>query len=165
MSQMEDPGIRPYREEDVDAIVEFSLRAWASVHASFEEIMGPAVTGGLYGTDWRDRQAREVREALSQDGSATWVAEVDSVPVGFAVAILRPEDDLGEIKLLAVDPEHQNRGIGTMLTETATEWIAASGMPIAAIATGGDPAHAAGRRVYEKAGYTPVPAVNYFKAL
>ena len=78
---------------------------------------------------------------------------------------MRPEEGLGQVRFLAVDPDHQNRGIGTTLTETATDWIAASGLPVAVIGTGGDAVHAAGRRVYEKAGYTPVPAVNYFKAM
>jgi GNAT superfamily N-acetyltransferase len=157
--------IRPYREEDTEAIVAFSLRAWEPVHASFEQTMGPAVFHGLYGSDWRDRQEREIRHALAQPGTATWVADVDSVPVGFAVAVLKPDEGLGAIWFLAVDPNHQNRGIGTMLTDTATHWIAGAGMPIAAISTGADAAHAPGRRVYEKAGYTPVPAMNYFKAL
>jgi hypothetical protein len=40
-----------------------------------------------------------------------------------------------------------------------------AGMRLAMIGTGGDPGHAPARRTYEKAGYTPLPAVNYFKAL
>ena len=36
-------------------------------------------------------------------------------------------------------------------------------MRVAMIETGGD--HAPARRVYEKAGFTPLPAVRFFKSL
>jgi hypothetical protein len=31
--------------------------------------------------------------------------------------------------------------------------------------TGGDPGHAPGRRVFEKAGFRPFPVVDYYKQL
>jgi hypothetical protein len=40
-----------------------------------------------------------------------------------------------------------------------------SGMRVAMIGTGGDPGHAPARRAYDKAGYTALPSVQYFKAL
>ena len=46
----------------------------------------------------------------------------------------------------------------------ATGWLRPSGMRVAMIETGGDPGHAPARRVYEKAGYTALPAVRVFKA-
>jgi RimJ/RimL family protein N-acetyltransferase len=47
----------------------------------------------------------------------------------------------------------------------ATDWLHRSGMRIAMVETGGDAGHAAARRVYARAGYTPLPVVRYFKAL
>ena len=38
-------------------------------------------------------------------------------------------------------------------------------MEMAEVMTGGDPGHAPARRSYEKAGYTPLPLVRYYKAL
>ena len=38
-------------------------------------------------------------------------------------------------------------------------------MGVAMIETGGDRGHAPARRIYEKAGYTPLPAVRFFKSL
>ena len=67
--------------------------------------------------------------------------------------------------MLAVDPKFQNEGLGSRLTDVATDWIREAGLSIALVSTGGVVGHAPARRVYEKAGYTPVPAVNYFKAL
>lgn len=67
--------------------------------------------------------------------------------------------------MIAVDPIAQQRGIGTALAETATEWLRQSGMSTAMIETGGDPGHAPARRLYEKAGFVALPAVRFFKAL
>jgi hypothetical protein len=38
-------------------------------------------------------------------------------------------------------------------------------MTVVLVSTGGDIGHAPARRTYEKAGFTPMPAVHYFKAL
>ena len=84
---------------------------------------------------------------------------------GLAAAILRPEELMGEIEMVAVDPGRQDHGLGTELTNVATDWMRREGMTHAVIATGGDLGHAPARRTYEKAGYKPFPGVNYFKAL
>lgn len=72
---------------------------------------------------------------------------------------------MGEIWMLAVDPEHQNQGLGTALTERAVDWIRESGMTIALVETGGDPGHAPARRTYEKSGFTLLPIARYFKRI
>src|SRR5207244_4454374 len=90
-----------------------------------------------------------------------WVAEADRRVVAFVAATLHRERLLGEIWMLAVDPDHQERGAGTALTEFATDWLRDSGMRVAMVETGGDSGHAPARRVYEKADYTPSPAVRY----
>jgi hypothetical protein len=41
----------------------------------------------------------------------------------------------------------------------------AAGLTLAGIGTGGDPGHAPARAAYEKAGFTPLPLVHYYKAL
>jgi GNAT superfamily N-acetyltransferase len=72
---------------------------------------------------------------------------------------------MGEIWMLAVDPDHQERGVGLALTEHATQWLRDAGMRVAMVETGGDAGHAPARQVYEKAAYTALPVVRYFKAL
>jgi len=67
--------------------------------------------------------------------------------------------------MLAVDPDAQDRGTGTALTEFATGWLRDAGMRIAMVETGGDDGHAPARRVYEKADYVLLPVARYFKAL
>ena len=92
-----------------------------------------------------------------------WVAEVDETPVGFVAVEIHQGDNLGEIYMLAVDPDYQGRGIGTALTEFALDRIQDAGMTVAMVETGGDPGHAAARRTYEKAGYVQLPIARYFK--
>jgi ribosomal protein S18 acetylase RimI-like enzyme len=75
------------------------------------------------------------------------------------------EKKVGEVQLLAVHPAHQNRGLGTQLNTFALDRMAESGMKLAEVGTGGDPGHAPARRSYEKAGYTALPLVRYYKAL
>jgi GNAT superfamily N-acetyltransferase len=56
-----------------------------------------------------------------------------------AVELHHPERGIGEISMLAVDPDHQGRGIGTALTEFALDWLKDAGMTVAMVETGGTP--------------------------
>jgi GNAT superfamily N-acetyltransferase len=107
----------------------------------------------------------EESSRVVDDDMEVWVADIDGRAVGFAAAKQHTDRNMGEIYMLAVDPDYQRRGIGSALTEVATDWIRETGLPIAVIDTGGDDSHAPTRHVYKKAGYTPMPIVRYFKAL
>lgn len=72
---------------------------------------------------------------------------------------------MGEIHILAVDPEHQHRGIGKALTDFALDQVRAAGMAIAMVETGDDPGHMAARRLYENAGFERWPVARYFRDL
>jgi GNAT superfamily N-acetyltransferase len=157
-------SIREYEPSDQGPVVELSLRAWEPVFAAVEQMLGPELFVRLRG-DWRAGQAREVLGVLADHAQQVWVAEAEGEPVGFVAATLHPDSGMGEIYMIAVDPGAQGRGIGEALTGVATDWLRQSGMRVAMIETGGDPGHAPARRVYEKAGYTPLPAVRFFKAL
>ncbi len=156
--------VRDYATVDAEVVVALSLRAWAPVFASTEELLGPELSGRLRG-DWRASQERAVRAVLADPAQRVWVADDQGQAVGFVAATLHTDSLLGEVSMLAVDPDAQNHGVGMALTATATDWLRTSGMRVAMIDTGGDPGHAPARRVYEKADYTALPVVRYFKAL
>jgi ribosomal protein S18 acetylase RimI-like enzyme len=161
-----DVTIREYREADERAAVDLSLRAWDPVHASMRDVMGDEIFQRLYGEDWRHRQQHDVEKVLRDEKAKIWVAEANEHVVGFVAAVVDGDSDRpGEIYMLAVDPDSQNRGLGTRLTDFATDWLRQAGMRIVVVSTGGDVGHAPARRTYEKAGFTPFPAVNYFKAV
>ncbi|MGI8902191.1 MAG: GNAT family N-acetyltransferase [Solirubrobacteraceae bacterium] len=157
-------AIGEYKPSDEELVVGLSLRAWAPVFAAVEEMLGPELFVRLRG-DWRVGQAAAVREVLADPGQRVWVANVDGEPVGFVAARLERDSGVGEIYMIAVDPGAQGQGVGTALTGVATDWLRRSGMRVAMVETGGDAGHAPARRVYEKADYTPLPAVRYFRAL
>ena len=157
--------IRPYREADEPAVVRLSLRAWTPVHDSMRDVMGDEIFGRLYGDDWRRQQQADVEKALRDEKSEVWVADVDGEVAGFASAVVDTDTRMGEIHMVAVDPDFQNHGLGAQLTNVATDWLREAGMAVVLVSTGGDIGHAPARRAYEKAGFTPIPVVNYFKAL
>lgn len=158
--------IRSYKPSDEEPVVVLSLCAWAPVFASLEEVLGVEIFRRLH-PDWRVDQDKAVRAVLADPAMQIWVAEaqVEAGPTGFVAAKLNADSLVGEIYMLAVDPEIQDQGVGTALTETATDWLHTSGMRVAMIDTGGDPGHAPARRVYEKANYNLLPIARYFKAL
>ena len=158
-------NIRPVTAHDVPALVELSLLAWAPVSTSFREVLGCTIYTLVY-PDWDAEQRAVVEKACADDAiTVVWVAEVDGTVVGFIAYILNHETKTGTVDLLAVHPDYQNCGIGTSLNTFALEQMKISGMVLADLHTGGDPGHAPARRAYEKAGYTALPLVHYYKDL
>lgn len=160
------PRIRPFEDRDAEAVIDLSLRAWAPAFASLERVLGSDVFRRQH-PDWREDQRRAVEEVCARDKGRVWVAEVGaSAAVGFvAIELHHPEHGMGEISMLAVDPDHQGGGIGTVLTEFALDRLEDAGMRVAMVETGGDPGHAAARRTYEKVGFVLLPVARFFKNL
>jgi len=158
-------SIRPALNDDIEDLVQLSLLAWAPVFSSFKQVLGERIYSLIY-PDWR-RQQKEVVERVCKDNEKTlvWVAESDGIVTGFIAYTSNSEEKTGEVELLAVHPDYQNRGIGTALNQFALEKMKASGMKIVMVGTGGDPGHAPARRCYEKAGYTALPLVRYYQDL
>lgn len=160
-----DLRIRRARDVDVEAIIELSIAAWEPVFRSFEQVLGRAIYLRIY-PDWQSSQRAGVEDVCRDSRRYTvLVAELGGVVAGFVAYELNPTEKSGEIQLLAVHPEHQNRGIGTELSDAALSGMLAAGMTLAVVGTGGDPGHAPARRSYEKAGFTPLPLVRYYKDL
>ncbi|HEX8727575.1 MAG TPA: GNAT family N-acetyltransferase [Ktedonobacterales bacterium] len=158
-------NIRPLASADIAALGELSVLAWEPVFASFRHILGPAIYPLIY-PDWQQQQREVVTEACSDSARYTvLVAEVDGSVVGFIAYEIDQATLTGEVYLLAVHPDYQNRGIGAALNVYVLEEMKARGMRLAVVGTGGDPGHAPARRTYEKAGYTGLPLVRYYKRL
>ncbi len=157
--------IRLLHAGDIEEVLQLSLLAWAPVFRSFEHVLGPAIYTKIY-PDWETIQRAAVDEVL-RDGEkyTVWVAEHEQTIVGFIAYTLSLTERVGEVYLLAVHPAYQNHGIGTELNNFALRKFKDHGMQLAVVGTGGDPGHAPARRSYEKAGYTPLPLVRYYKDL
>jgi GNAT superfamily N-acetyltransferase len=157
--------IRVGNDQDVAELVRLSLLAWEPVYDSFRQVLGPTIFTHIF-PDWRQTQTETIKTYCNtRPHTVVWVAELDERIVGFFVYELNHKTEIGEVVLLAVHPDYQNRGIGTELNNFALAKLKESGMKLAEVGTGGDPGHAAARRSYEKAGYTALPTVRYYKAL
>ncbi len=158
------PQIEPYDAQHLDAIVRLSLRAWVPVFTSLEHVMDPEVYAALV-PDWRESQRKAVAAVCADEDMHVWVAIDTGSPVGFVAVRLHTEDKLGEVYMIAVDPDCQGRGIGSALMTVALTWMTDAGMSVVMVETGGDPGHAPARRIYEKLGFGVVPVARYYKKL
>jgi len=157
--------IREFQEHDLNAVIAFSLRAWAPVFASLRDVLGESIFFRLH-PDWRAGQAEAVRESCTSDERDVFVAVVEGRPVGFvAVALNAFHERMGVIDIIGVDPDYQRRGVSARLTAFATEHMRSRGMDIAVVETGGDPGHAPARAAYEAAGFTLLPIARYFRLI
>lgn len=156
--------IRPIREADIEAVAQLSLRAWAPVFHSFEQILGAEIYFKIY-PDWRTQQRAAVEAICKAEDATTLVAEVEGSVAGFISYKLKREAKTGEVEYLAVDPDYQNRGIGTALNTFVLDAMKMEGIELVEVGTGGDPGHAPARKSYEKAGYIALPIVRYYKHL
>ena len=157
--------IREFEERDLDAVIEFSLRAWEPVFVSLRTVLGDDVFLRLH-PDWRGDQTEAVKSTCTNSERKVFVGVTDDRPVGFvAVALNAFHERMGWIEIIGVDPDYQRRGVGSRLTEAALEHMRSHGMDIAVVETGGDPGHAPARAVYEAAGFTLLPVSRYFRRL
>jgi ribosomal protein S18 acetylase RimI-like enzyme len=156
--------IRPYNPAQLDVVVRLSLRAWSPVFDSLQKVMEVDVYQAFY-PDWRVSQQQAVEGVCDAEDTKVWVASDAGVTVDFVAVKFHRALIMGEIYMIAVDPDYQRRGIGTALTAFALERMRDAGMSVAMVETGGDQGHAPARRTYERAGFGLLPIARYFKKL
>ena len=157
--------IEPYEDSQLDAVKSLSIRAWTPVFDSIHKAMNADVYRAFYPEHWRVSQLHAVEDVCAAADTNVWVAIDEGSTVGFVAVKLDPETSMGEIYMVAVDPDFQGHGIGTALTQFALDWMKDAGMSVAMVETGGDLGHAPARRTYEKLGFGLLPIARYFKKL
>jgi ribosomal protein S18 acetylase RimI-like enzyme len=157
--------IEPYDPCQLDAVIRLSLRAWTPVFDSIQKAMDFDVYQEFYPDGWRVSQQKAVEEVCAAADTKVWVAIDSGSAVGFVAVKLHSESSMGEVYMIAVDPDYQRRGIGTALMEFALDRMKEAGMSVAMVETGGDPGHAPARCTYEKLGFGLLPLARYFKKL
>lgn len=129
----------------------------------------PAVPTYVYDTfypkGWRKRQYDDLAAVLDDHPDSIDVALVDGNAVGWMSTGLHPDDNMGEIYVQAVDPQHQGRGIGKALMDQATQRTTQAGMDMMMVETGDDPGHQPARRASESEGFQRWPVARYFKSI
>lgn len=157
-------NIRYATQDDLPEMIKLTLEAFKPIFESFETILGKEIVDVLH-PNWQAAQKKIVMDAFEDEDIEMWVAEVSGSVAGLISLKLEPEKRIGEVYYLAVHPAYQNQGVGSALNDFVLEKMREAGMAVARVSTGGDPSHAPARRVYEKAGYIPLPNVNYFQKL
>jgi len=101
--------IREFAEDDLAAVVAFSLRAWEPVFDSVQAVLGDEIFLRLH-PDWRTSQETTVRSICLNDERHVYVAVDGTRPVGFvAVALNALHERMGVIEIIGVDPDYQRR--------------------------------------------------------
>lgn len=113
-----EPQIRPLQPADIPAVVEFSLRAWEPVFDSFRQVLGDDIYFAQY-PDWLVSQAKDVERLCRDEAASVFVSVLQDLPVGFVGIVFHEDPPMGEVDMLAVDPDHQRRGLGLALTTTS----------------------------------------------
>jgi ribosomal protein S18 acetylase RimI-like enzyme len=157
--------IQPYDPEQLAAVVRLSLRAWTPVFDSIQKAMDFGVYREFYPDSWRVSQQKAIEAVCAAPDTKVWVAIEAGSTIGFVAVKFHSEPRMGEIYMIAVDPDHQRRRIGAALTEFALDRMRDAGMSVAMVETGGDPGHAPARRLYEKMEFGLLPIARYFKKL
>ena len=157
--------IDPFSDTDTDALIDLSLRAWTPVFPKMEKAVPAYVYENFYPDGWKARQTSDIKAMLRDGETDVWVAKDNGELLGYVGLRKHPEDHMGEIYILAVDPDHQRRGIGHTLMDHGCAQLRQAGLNMVMVETGGDPGHAPSRATYESFGFEPWPVARYFKEL
>lgn len=157
--------ITAYEPRYRDAVLDLSLRAWEPVFPALADDVPAFVYSSFYPQGWRERQRVDLAAIIDTEPAGIDLALDGDHPVGWVCTRLHPEDAMGEIYVIVVDPDYQRRGIGTALMEHAFARSRAAGMKMVMVETGDDSGHAPARAAYESAGFERWPVARYFKNL
>ena len=157
--------ILPYSAAHKDAVLALTVDAWNPVFTKTQHDVPHFVFEAFYPNGWQTRQTAGVGELLENEPENIWLAILEGTVVGYVGLRLHPEDQMGEIYIIAVSPDHQRQGISTALMNHAEEEIRGSGAKMIMVETIGDRGHEPARRAYEAFGFEQWPVARYFKEL
>ena len=158
--------IRPYRTQDLPRLQEITAATFegVSIDRNMERLLGSFGTG-----DWRNRKVAAIAEdcRLQPDGVFVAVPETESrieLPVehvvGYVTTRLQEAASIGWIPNLAVDVEHQGKGLGRALLERALAFFRERGMTVAKIETLEQ--NPIGQKLYPQLGFQEVARQIHF---
>ncbi|MEM6354147.1 MAG: GNAT family N-acetyltransferase [Pseudomonadota bacterium] len=119
--------IIPYTASHKDSVLALTVDAWTPVFSKTWNDVPRFVLEAFYPNGWQTRQTSEIEDLLRNEPENTWLAMLKDALVGFVGLRLHPDDQMGEIYIIGVSPDHQRMGISTMLMQHAENEIRASG--------------------------------------
>ncbi len=127
--------IRPYSPADLPRLQEITARTFGpvSIDRNMENALGRFGENG-----WEGRKLAAIADdcRLQPDGVFVALADEDGQTiVGYVTTRIDQAGGVGQIPNLAVDPAHQNRGVGRALLEHAIAFFKQRGLAVAKIET------------------------------
>lgn len=162
---MSEVKIIPYHSEFRQQVIDLVVSAWAPVFAKTINDVPKFVYDNFWPQGWQTRQVSEVSFLLDSEPGNFWLAFHGGIFAGFVGIVIHPEDQMGEVSIIAVSPEHQRKSLGKALMNFAEQHIRESGMKMVMVETVGDSGHEPARLTYEAMGYEQWPVARYFKKL
>ncbi|MDO5613242.1 MAG: GNAT family N-acetyltransferase [Paracoccus sp. (in: a-proteobacteria)] len=156
--------MRPYAARFQDDVINLALMAWRPVFAQTAAEVPRFVYDAFYPDGWEQRLRQDIAAFLASHGDHVWLADAGEV-AGFIGLRQHPQDQMGEVYMLAVHPDHQRQGIGRRLMVFAEQHLRDAGFRMVMVETTGDSGHAPARGLYQDTGYQPWPVARYFKPL
>lgn len=153
-----------------ELVLDLSIRAWGPVFEAMRGDLGSGfvsrfVYDNFYPDGWEVRQREDLARVLDGEAGSCDVAIVSDEIAGWVCTRVHPEDSMGEVYILCVDPVHRRQGVGRALMSHVHERARRAGMRMVMVETGGDAGHAPARATYEAMGYDRWPVARYFKEL
>ncbi len=158
-------SIRKFEASDTLKILELSIKAWQPVFKELKPAVQDYVYHSFYPNGWQVHQSADIKKLLQKEGENVFVACLEETIAGFVGIRIHPEDSMGEVYILAVDPSFQRQGVATALINFAMSKMKDAGMAIVMVETGGDPGHKNSRQTYESVGFERWPVARYFRQL
>lgn len=164
---MQSPKIQivPFESDHRESVLALSLRAWRPVFAAMRDEMPGYVYEAFYPHGWEARQRRDIDAVCRDEETDVRVALSEGEVAGFVGLRAHPEDSMGVVYVIAVDPEHQHRDVGAALLDFSLSWMRERDCAIGMVETGADSGHAPSRAAYERAGFARFPVARYFREL
>lgn len=141
------------------------MRAWRPVFPEVHASVPRFVYDSFWPDGWEKRQRADLAAVLDSEPQNVDVAIESEHPIGWVCTRLHPDDNMGEVYVLVVDPDYQRRGVSGMLLDRAYARVNDAGLRMVMVETGDDPGHAPARLTYEAAGFQRWPVARYFKDL
>lgn len=162
---MSKPIVRPFKPDDIEAVVEIANLSWQHIYASHREIFGDELYDTLFPED-QERKGNQVRSTCEREPEQVWICELDGKVVGFINWFIDDNKKIGEIGNNGVHPDFVGKGLGSLMYKSVLEHFREIGMCYAKVNTGLDDAHAPARRAYERMGFNiRQEFVNYYMHL
>lgn len=143
---------RAFRPADLERLKEITAVTFGpvSIDGNMQKRLGAFGRG-----DWRTRKSAAIAEDCAMQPDGVFVAEESSGRVvGYITTRLNRISGVGWIPNLAVDPEHQGKGLGRGLIEYALEFFRREGMEVAKIETLEQ--NPVGQKLYPSCGFVEV---------